>query len=136
MEDGQITISSPDSERLVVARFVEVLNESFSPHDLQLLGFPILECASYEYIAKFVTMYPEHCFDGAIWDEPYQSLDYGSPEITNEARATTRQRFQSLINDASWLASREAGDLASAPREELIRALMSLRMLRPDTEIE
>lgn len=93
-----------------------------------------LEYVSNEYLAKFVGLYPEYCFDGKIWDEPHESLDYGDPEITNEARAITRQRFQSLINDVIWLATREASDLAAAPREELIRALMSLRMIRPDVE--
>ena len=87
-----------------------------------------------EYLAKFVTMYSEYCFDGKIWDEPHDSLDYGDPEITNEAKEITRQRFRSLINDVTWLATREASDLAAAPREELIRAMMSLRMLRPDVE--
>ena len=95
-----------------------------------------LEYAPYEYIAQFVDMYPQYCFDGKIWDEPYQSLDYGSPEITNDARATTRQRLQSLITDVGWLASREASDLAAVPRDELIRTLMSLRLLRPDKEID
>ena len=93
-----------------------------------------LEYVSNEYLAKFVAMYPEYCFDGKIWDEPHESLEYGNPEITNEAKAITRQRFRSLIDDVTWLATREASDFAAVPREELIRAMMSLRMLRPDVE--
>ena len=88
-----------------------------------------------EVIAKFVQVYPEYCFDQKIWDEPYESLDYNSPGITAIAKAEMLARYRSLLDEVVWLSRQELHSALTRPREELIRASMSLQILRPDTEI-
>jgi hypothetical protein len=93
-----------------------------------------LQSAPFEVLRALVERHPELCFDGKIWDEPYDALDYGDNEITDTARASTLARYVGLINDAIWLARQDMSDLEQCSREELIRATMSLRLLRPDVE--
>jgi hypothetical protein len=93
-----------------------------------------LQYAPYEILRSLVEGHPEFCFDGRIWDEAYASLDYGDKEITDGARSGIRSKYSGLINDAIWLARQDSSDLAASSREDLIRAMMSLRLLRPDVE--
>jgi hypothetical protein len=95
-----------------------------------------LQYSPYEIVRTIVGKHPEYCFDGKIWDEPFESLDYGDKEITDATRASIVAKYTGLINDAIWLARQDTSDLASSPREELIRATMSLRLLRPDSEAQ
>lgn len=93
-----------------------------------------LQYAPAEILRSQVERHPEYCFDNKIWDEPHASLDYGDSELTHAVRAGVVSRYVSLINDAIWLARQDGADLASASRDELVRATMSLRLLRPDVE--
>jgi hypothetical protein len=93
-----------------------------------------LQYAPSEILRSLIDLHPEFCFDGRIWDEPYESLDYGNKEITDSVRAGIRSRYAGLINDAIWLSRQDSTDLARTSREELIRAMMSLQLLRPDVE--
>ena len=93
-----------------------------------------LAYAPYEVLRSLVERHPEYCFDGKVWDEPYAALEYGDKDITDAVRDGIRSRYVGLINDAIWLARQDASDLANSSREELIRATMSLRLLRPDVE--
>lgn len=94
-----------------------------------------LQFAPYEIVRALMQRYPELCFDGRIWDAPYDDLDYGDDEITTSARQGILARYLGLVSDAIWLARQDASDLAASTREELIRATMSLRLLRPDVEL-
>lgn len=94
-----------------------------------------LQYAPYEHLQAVVEKYPEYCFDGKIWDEPYEDLDYGDADVTEGARASIRARYAGLIGDAIRLARQEAGGLIVESREEIVRALMSLRLLKPDVEV-
>jgi hypothetical protein len=93
-----------------------------------------LQYAPSDYLGLFVERCPEYCFDGKIWDEPYDVLDYGMPDITNAVRTKTREKYRSLISDVVWLAGQDTAALMTASREELVRVLMSLRLLQPDVE--
>ena len=93
-----------------------------------------LQYAPYDVLRLIMESHPEYCFDGNIWDEPYESLDYQNQEITDNARETTMVRYLSLLGDTIWLARQDVGDIESAPRDELIRALMSMQIVRPDVE--
>jgi hypothetical protein len=88
----------------------------------------------YEIIRTLVSRHPEYCFDGQIWDEPYEGLDYGSPEITTDARKAVMTRFLGLLSDAIWLTRQDNDAFAKDTRQELIRASMSLHLLRPDVD--
>lgn len=85
-------------------------------------------------LGRVVQARPELFFDGAYWDAAYQALDYGDPQLTERARQHVVDRAVSLIADAAWLAEADAAYLASARKEELVRGLMSVSLLRPDRE--
>jgi hypothetical protein len=93
-----------------------------------------LQHAPLEYVNVFVGKYPEHCFDGRIWDEAYFGLDYQDDAITSGSRRSVIERYRSLIDDVTWLARQDEGTLHDSRREQLIRAAMSLRLLQPDVE--
>jgi len=93
-----------------------------------------LQYAPYEILRAKIERYPELCFDGRIWDEAYEALDYGDKEITDGVRLSILMKYVGLLNDAIWLAKQDSSDLAASGREELTRAMMSLRLLRPDAE--
>lgn len=88
----------------------------------------------FHILAKVLDGRPELFFDGAIWDEPYDALDYRDPALTNSARTDVRERYRSRIADAVWLSRLDNAVPERATREELIRALMSIRLLKPDVE--
>ena len=121
---------SVDEQQVIMRRLA---TRKIKPSDVISDG-SFIQHAPTEYVGLFVERYPEYCFDGKIWDDPYEVLDYGNTEITSAARAVTRDRYKSLINDVVWLSSQEMSTLGSAAREELVRALMSLRLLQPDNE--
>lgn len=85
-------------------------------------------------LGRIVQAKPELFFDGAYWDAPYRSLDYGDPQLTERAREQAVDRAVSLISDAAWLAEADAAYLSGARKEELVRGLMSVSLLRPDRE--
>lgn len=93
-----------------------------------------LQSAPSEIIKVLVKSRPELCFDGNVWDEAYIDLDYGDPEITEDVRNAVLSKYLGLISDAIWLARQDSSDLGIASRDEIIRAVMSLELLRPDVE--
>jgi hypothetical protein len=86
-------------------------------------------------LARLVEVFPELIFDGKYWDTPYQILDYGDPELTARAQSNLVERAKSLISDATWLAEADLTLLGGMRKEELVRGLMSVSLLRPDREV-
>ncbi|MGE3347826.1 MAG: ATP-binding protein [Ramlibacter sp.] len=91
-----------------------------------------LNYADPQTIRDFFVAHPELFLDGQYWDDPFVALDYGSPEVTEEARRVVRARYDSYFADAVWLASQAPRDLERTGRDALIRASLSLKLLRPD----
>jgi hypothetical protein len=89
----------------------------------------------FEITRMLIKKRPDLCFDGKIWDSAYADLDYGDPQITAEAQASVLTRYIALIDDAIWLSKQDSGDLSISTRSEIIRAVMSLELLKPDVEI-
>lgn len=83
-------------------------------------------------VPRFVHEQPSLFFDGKYWDQPYAGLDYGSEPVNTEARARVQERFDAYLGDAVWLATQSPRDLDRRDRDELIRAALSLRLLRSD----
>jgi hypothetical protein len=94
-----------------------------------------LVAGPFEIIRMVVEKRPDLCFDGKIWDSAYADLDYGDAQITAEARASVLTRYCALIEDAIWLSKQDNGDLLNSSRSEVVRAVMSLELLKPDVEI-
>jgi hypothetical protein len=87
-------------------------------------------------LQQFFEAHPELFLDGRYWDEPYSSLDFGDGVSTDLARRRIVDRRSNLLADAIWLADLDPSDLGRASREELIRAAISIRLLKPDRELE
>ena len=81
---------------------------------------------------RFVHDNPKYFFDGEYWDQPYAGLDYGDEAVNTEARLRVLERFGAYLADAVWLATQSPRDLDHFDRDELIRAALSLRLLRAD----
>ncbi len=123
---GELSQSARDDiGRKMMARGVA------SPRDAISAG-TFLTYADPKTVREFFLMHPELFLDGRYWDDPYASLDYGDPEVNEEARAMVRARYNGYLADAEWLASQAPMDLERVSRDALIRASLSLKLLRPD----
>lgn len=123
-------LSAPAREaigRRMVARGVA------APRDAITSG-AFLTYADPQTIREFFVTHPELFLDGKYWDDLYVTLDYGSPDVSEEARRVVRARYDGYFADAVWLASQSPMDLERTGRDALIRASLSLKLLRPDTE--
>ena len=77
---------------------------------------------------------PQLFLDGRFWDAPYEGIDLGDLAATNTSRQVVVGRFSNLIADAARVAAMDPADLVRESRDELIRAVLSVRLLRPDVE--
>lgn len=102
--------------------------------DIAISDGSFLRYPPFHILTKVLDRRPELFFDGMIWDEPYETLDYRDTGLTNSARTDVRERYRSRVADAVWLSRLDSVAPERATREELIRALMSIRLLKPDVE--
>ncbi|MFC3285986.1 ATP-binding protein [Litchfieldella rifensis] len=91
-----------------------------------------LSYAEPDDVRRFVREHPSLFFDGRYWEQLYDALDFGDASITAEGRARVSEQYDSYLADAVWLASQSPADIDRAPREAVIRAAQSLRLLAPD----
>lgn len=103
-----------------------------APRDAIASG-AFLAYAEPQTIRGFFSRHPELFLDGKYWEDAYASVDYGSPDVTDEARALLKARYDGYLADAVWLAGQSPADLERTSRDELIRATLSLKLLLPDT---
>lgn len=92
-----------------------------------------LAYAEPQTVRGFFARHPELFLDGKYWDDAYAALDYGSAEVTAEARELLKARYDGYLADAVWLAGQSPADLERTGRDALIRATLSLKLLLPDT---
>jgi hypothetical protein len=92
-----------------------------------------LAYAEPQTIRGFFSRHPELFLDGKYWDDAYAALDYGAADVTEEARALVKARYDGYLADAVWLAGQSPADLERTGRDALIRATLSLKLLLPDT---
>ena len=88
-----------------------------------------LEYTPRRTLMSTIERHPELFFDGRHWNEQYQTLDYHSPAITDEARRRTLQHFLGLLEDVVWLEELDPTDAALYGRERLLRAALALELL-------
>lgn len=112
--------------RRMVARGVAAPREAISSGSFLTYADPHI-------IREFFMDHPELFLDGKYWEDPYATLEYGSPQVTDEARRVVSARYDGYFADAVWLASQSPMDLERTERDALIRASLSLKLLRPDT---
>lgn len=95
-----------------------------------------LEFAPRRTLLRFFEGHPELFFDGKYWDAAYESLDYGRPAATEEARAQVVRYYASLLTDVAWLAEQEPTNSAEVSRARLLRASLAVELLAADSGVE
>ena len=90
-----------------------------------------LQYASPTIIMEFVLKNPSLFFDNNYWDNPFETLDYGSATATGEARSRLLSYFGGLLSDVVWLAQHSPEELNDENRERLMRASLSTALLAP-----
>jgi hypothetical protein len=121
----------PETEKAFIGRKM-VARGVTAPKEAIASG-AFLAYAEPQTIRSFFLMHPELFLDGKYWEDAYASLDYGSAEVTSEARELLKARYDGYMADAVWLAGQSPSDLERTGRDALIRATLSLRLLLPDT---
>jgi hypothetical protein len=141
---GAIVSNTPEGERSKLFDVLTVDQQSDVMRNLATRGIApaaavadgtFLSAAPRDVLGRVIEAFPELCFDGAFWDVPFASLDYGDAQLTQRARQRVTEHAKSLVSDTAWLADADAAALGSVPREERVRGLMSVSMLRPDREL-
>lgn len=120
-----------DSEKAYVGRKM-VARGVTNPRDAITSG-GFLAYAEPQTIREFFARHPELFLDGKYWEDAYAGLDYGAPDVTEEARGLVKARYDGYLADAVWLAAQAPADLERNGRDALIRATLSLKLLLPDT---
>lgn len=82
----------------------------------------------------FFEDHPELFLDSRYWDDPYSTIDFGDGASTDLARRRIVERRANVIADAAWIAELDPSDLERMSREELLRSVISIRLLQPDRE--
>ncbi len=97
-------------------------------------GTFLLQCPR-DILEVMVDSFPELIFDGNYWDTSFSDLDYEDVRLTEQAKGQVKDRARAIVADAAWLADADPSILSSMKKEELIRGLMSVSLLRPDREV-
>jgi len=132
-ERGELFTNLPLDEQQEIMRSLAV--RKIQP-DTAISDGSFLRYPPFHILPRVLDRRPELFFDGKIWEELYESLDYRDAALTNAARTDVREKYRSRIADAVWLSQLDGAFSGRATREELIRALMSIRLLKPDVEQE
>ena len=85
-------------------------------------------------LRRLFSRHPELFFDGKYWEDPYETLNYGAPQVTEDAKAAIVARYDAYLGDAVWLANQTPTDLEGTSRDAIIRAACSLRLLGSDVD--
>ena len=139
-----VALSCPDDEKASLFKDLSIEEQTKVMRALASKGIrqpaetandgSFLAFAPFEILHSVVERKPELCFDGKIWSDPYDSIDFNDPEITQEARESILSYYLALISDAVWLSRQEVDSLSNIHRIKIIRAVMSIQLLRPDVE--
>ena len=125
-------LSKPDREfvaRRMAARGVVDVSKVIS-------GGRFWEYMDPQAVVATFARHPELFFDGRYWSDPYKSLSFGADHVDEEARRRLVTRYEAYLGDTLWLANQSARDLETANRDEIIRATCSLRLMKPDVDLE
>lgn len=119
-----------DQEREAITS--RMATRGVTDHRLVIADGRFWDYADAQSVRACFARHPELFLDGKYWDDPYDTIDFGSARITEEARESVRSRYNAYLGDAVWLTHQTPTELERADRDALIRATCSLRLLRPD----
>ena len=119
-----------DSEKAAVAQ--RMANRNVVNHNENITDGRFWSYADAQSLRALFARHPELFLDGKYWEDPYETLDYGAPQVTDDARAALVSRYDAYFDDAVWLANQTPADLEGTSRDSVIRATCSLRLLGSD----
>jgi len=119
-----------EAERESVAR--RMANRGVPDHKALIADGRFWEYADGESIRRLFQRHPELFLDGNFWNDAFSSIDFGSAVVTEHARGAIQSRYEAYLEDGVWLANQSPADVDRADRDAVIRAICSVRLLRPD----
>ena len=119
-----------DAEKNAVAQ--RMANRHVPNHNEAISDGRFWAYADFRSLRGLFSRHPELFLDGKYWEDPYETLDYGASEVTEDAKAGVLSRYDAYLGDAVWLANQTPADLDGTSRDTIIRAACSLRLLRSD----
>lgn len=119
-----------EAEQEAIVR--RMADREISDHKAAIASGAFWDYAQAATVRRYFGLHPEAFLDGVYWEDSYANLDFGSERVTAEARERVRARYDAYLADAIWLASQSASDLDRADRDALVRAICSVKLLRPD----
>ena len=131
ISDNTFKELTPSEQESITRRMA---SRSVADHRPLLSDGRFWEYADAQSLRGLFSRHPELFLDGHYWADPYTNLDYGVVSVTSETRRRVSARYGAYLEDAEWLANQTPSDLERADRDTVIRALCSLRLLRPDVE--
>ena len=129
----RVMISTPeltDAEKNAVAQ--RMANRHVPNHNEAISDGRFWAYADFRSLRGLFSRHPELFLDGKYWEDPYETLDHGASEVTEDAKAGVLSRYDAYLGDAVWLANQTPADLDGTSRDTIIRAACSLRLLRSD----
>lgn len=119
-----------DAERESIAR--RMANRGVPDHKALIADGRFWEYADGDSVKRLFERHPELFLDGKFWDDAFGTIDFGSAAVTEHARRTVQSRYEAYLEDGVWLANQSPADVERADRDVVIRAICSVRLLRPD----
>lgn len=130
--DGQALYAElSDLEKESIAR--RMANRGVPDHRPLIADGRFWEYAGHESLKALFGRHPEMFLDGKYWDDSYVGIDFGSVTVTGQARSAVQARYDAYLTDAVWMANQSAAGFDRTGRDEIIRAMCSVRLLKADT---
>jgi len=92
-------------------------------------GFEALGHIPFRTLLRLVDRFPEYLFDGKVFAAPYSSLSLIDPQVTERARAESKDRVLSFLKDALWILGQTGVVSASRGKDEMFRCAHSINYL-------
>lgn len=121
-----------DAEKAAVAQRMAQRNLANHTEAVADGGFWVY--ADPQSLRRLFSRHPELFLDGKYWEDPYETLNYGAPHVTEEAKAAILARYDAYLGDAVWLANQTPPDIEATSRDAIIRAACSVRLLGSDVD--
>lgn len=78
-------------------------------------------------VRRLIEKFPDHLFDGKLFDQPYAGIQVGTESLRSRLRRNSVERVQSYYRDIVFL--RESGHGGPEKKQELLRILNSMDLL-------
>ena len=87
-----------DAEKNAVAQ--RMANRHVPNHNEAISDGRFWAYADFRSLRGLFSRHPELFLDGKYWEDPYETLDYGASEVTEDAKAGVLSRYDAYLGDA------------------------------------